>query len=350
LKYATDVEQVTSKGRGFDAVEAQKRSPVLMEFPKEKRKGSSLHIYTGIHDGYTGSIPISHSINMFNRLLPEMYPEQPIQRISDSLKLELLEKQLNPNAEDRLVLGGRKIHVLRDMPNLSLTIFEGSHEMLVSPALALIPVNGKRNKQKLNILTIGDSNASALDGWPAQLQNMLPYSTIINESISGNTIGFDNLNNLNLNALRNIQSYLDSALLKLKPGSFLDYLIFGLGTNDAKTIFQPKNKEVPQNLDLLLQETANYFKNHNKPVPKIVVLTPPPINEQWADSIKIHGSNEFLKANNIQFKKVAEKQGALFIDTYSTLNEQVVDITTDGVHLTPHAQFQTAIIIVGYLK
>ena len=43
LKYATHLEQVTTNGNGFDAVEARKRSPLFLPFQPEKRKGSTLN-------------------------------------------------------------------------------------------------------------------------------------------------------------------------------------------------------------------------------------------------------------------------------------------------------------------
>lgn len=146
LKYARDIEKITTGGDAFDAEVARSRSPMCLPFPAEKRKGASLHIYAGIHDGYTGSVPITHSINMFNKLLEEMYPDNLNDHISDSLKLELVTKRMNPNADTNQNLAGRKIHLQRKLPNLSLTVFEGGHEMLVPEGLSLIPVYGTENK------------------------------------------------------------------------------------------------------------------------------------------------------------------------------------------------------------
>jgi hypothetical protein len=75
LRYANDLEMVTTNGKGFDQAEAIKRSPVFMEYHPEIRRGASLSIYEGINDGYTGSVPVSQSINMFNKLAKEMYPD-----------------------------------------------------------------------------------------------------------------------------------------------------------------------------------------------------------------------------------------------------------------------------------
>ena len=45
LKYASDLEGVTTNGKGFEAAEAQKRSPALMDFPGEKRNGITFYLY-----------------------------------------------------------------------------------------------------------------------------------------------------------------------------------------------------------------------------------------------------------------------------------------------------------------
>ena len=350
LQYAHDLEGVTTNGNGFDPEEARRRSPVLMDFPSERRKNASLHIYTGIHDGYTGSVPITHSINMYNRLLPEMYPGHAGQLVSDSLKLLLLGKRMNPAPDTNLVLGGRKVHLHRGFPQLSLTVFEGRHEMIVPQALSLIPVYGKRNFQDFHILTIGDSNGAAPDGWPAQLEKLLPFSTVINCSVSGNTIGFDNLGNPKLNTLRNIQAYLDSALTKIQPAQKIDMIIFGLGTNDAKQVFDPKQDEVAENLDSLLSATIQFFQKNNLEVPQIVLLTPPPMNEKLADPVKYGGGNQRIQKNLSRFQAIAQKYQVPLIDIFSFYTSAPGEKTRDGIHLTAEAQFQMAEFIVNSLN
>ncbi|WP_339737464.1 GDSL-type esterase/lipase family protein [uncultured Sunxiuqinia sp.] len=347
LRYARDLEGVTTGSAGFDAAEARKRSPIFMDFQPELRKNATLRIYTGIHDGCAGSVPITQSINMFNKLLPEIYPDKKGESVSDSLKLVLLEKRMNPGGIEG-ILGGRKIHLQRWLPNLSLTVFEGGHEMLVPQALALLQVGEENHMQPLNILTIGDSNGAAENGWPAQLGKLLPFSTIVNKSISGNTIGFDNLDNPKLNTLRNVEDYLDSAFCILEAGQQLDYIIFGLGTNDAKQVFDSKINEVSKNLDSLLTMTIQYLKKKNKVIPHLVILTPPPMNEKIANTEKYGGGNSRIIRNNKPFSRVAQKQGASFIDSYSPLSESTSEITTDGVHLTTRAQFETAGMIVNF--
>jgi len=173
LEYARDLEEVTTGGNGFNPAEARKRSPELMQVPDEKRNNATLCIYAGVHDGFTGSVPVSHSINMYNNLVRQIYPVDTGKIVSDSLMLVLLEKRMNQSPDTCLYLGDRKVYLYRELPRLRLTIFEGGHEMIAPEALSLLPVNDSCHSKKLNILTIGDSNGPSANGWPAQLKKLL---------------------------------------------------------------------------------------------------------------------------------------------------------------------------------
>lgn len=341
LRYASDLEGVTTNGKGFDAVEARRRSPVFMDYQPELRKNSALNIYTGIHDGYTGSVPITQSTNMFNKLLKDIYPEKSREVISDSLKLILLEKRMNPG-ESYGFIGERLIHLQRILPKLSITVFEGGHEMLVTQALSLLPAGNIQNMKPLNILTIGDSNGASENGWPVQIKKLLPYSTVINKSISGNTIGFDNLGQEKLNTLKNIEHYLNEANNALLSNNTFDFILIGLGTNDAKKIFERNQKEVTQNLDFLIKKIKDYYIKKEEKIPTIVIISPPPMEDDKADKIKYEGGNQRIEVNNTKFKKVAGKNEVIFIDIYQDLKKAGAGITTDGVHLTEKVQFQIA--------
>jgi len=345
-KYATDLEQVAMKGNQMNWEELDSRSPIKLPFPAEKRKNATLNIYAGVHDGYTGSVPISHSVLFYNKIAAELYTEDVKKQVTESTLMSLVVKQLNPLADTTLKLGVRKIHLLKQSPNLTLTLFEGGHEMIVPQALALIPVYGERNTKKLNILTIGDSNAAAENGWPLQLRKLLPFSTVINKSISGNTIGFDNLDQEKLNTLKNIDRYLDEAYAELRRDIAFDYILIGLGTNDAKKIFENQQKEVLQNLQHLIERIKGRPENTTGKIPAIFIISPPPMEEEKADQVKYGDGNQRIDRNNIHFKRVAEVNKATFIDINTELKKAGPGITTDGVHLTSQAQFQLAVKIL----
>ena len=53
--------------------EYRKRSP-LTWIDNARKAGVSVYIVTGIHDGWTGSVPVGHSVRAFNALADEKDP------------------------------------------------------------------------------------------------------------------------------------------------------------------------------------------------------------------------------------------------------------------------------------
>jgi len=218
----------------------------------------------------------------------------------------------------------------------------------------LILVSNAQNEhggsQKPNILTIGDSNGTFAFSWPQQLKKVLPKATVVNKSISGNTIGFDNLEKVELNTLKNINRYLDEAYKEIGPQNNFDYIFINLGTNDTKRIFINRQKEVPENLSLLIQLIKQFCCDHQKQKPKICIITPSPMDELKANVEKYGGGDLRIQKNNKQFKKVAVKSKVGFLDTYTLLKSGFSEKTTDGIHLNEKAQIQLAAEIVNYLN
>ena len=140
LKYARDLENITTGGTHFDATEARRRSPLFMEHSGSSRSDAYLNIYAGIKDGYTGSVPVTHSIEFFNKIARARYPADRSLIVPDNVIIKLLGRRVDTKASDVKILGGRNVYLSHAAPGLSLTIFEGGHEMLVSEALSLIPV------------------------------------------------------------------------------------------------------------------------------------------------------------------------------------------------------------------
>ena len=150
-KYAKDILSVVSEDKNiFNSDIAIQRSPLKQKFPIEKRKNAKLYIYAGIHDGYKGSVPITHSLNMYNRLVGELkYGISDTDRImkksfsdtdlvSPKEMLNLLGKCINPESGKNQKLFDRDIHLLRRYGNIQLIVFEGRHEQLPQ-ALDLLP-------------------------------------------------------------------------------------------------------------------------------------------------------------------------------------------------------------------
>lgn len=130
-KYAGEI--LSSTGSTPDALnytELNSRSPIFLETPLERRKNSSLHIYAGIHDGYEGSVPISHSLQFFNKVVSDMGGTSD-DLVSTDIILDLIKMRSYPQKTNQLI-GGREIIFQKQFQNISVIIFEGKHEMLLN--------------------------------------------------------------------------------------------------------------------------------------------------------------------------------------------------------------------------
>ncbi|HNX54732.1 MAG TPA: GDSL-type esterase/lipase family protein [Prolixibacteraceae bacterium] len=344
-KYAADIINALSKDSVLNKEEAIRRSPLYQKFPRELRKGSRLFIYEGIHDGYTGSVPITHSINMYNRLLSEIkykvFNSEEISRksatdkdmVSDAEIINLLTKRINPEGDKKKAIFGRSIYLSREFENIQLTVFEGGHEQLPQ-ALGLIPVKTKTDLA-LNIFTLGDSNGANPGGWVDQLKAMMPNSNFVNISRGGRTIGFDNNGSADLNALRNIDNYLDDAQKQIGKKKF-DYVIVCLGTNDTKKDFADRQAEVVANFDALLTKIKSHQLSR-KSKPKFIYVTPPPIRTTNILA-KYAGANERLGQLVPKLSELAQKKGFDVIDAYHPLLGILDYYAADGVHMYGEGQ------------
>ena len=110
--------------------EARKRSP-LTWLPNAAGI-TPIEICTGIHDGHTGSVPVGHSIRAFNILAA------PEDRISEEDIAFIEEKEQVPGhlaaRSDDPAYGDRRIHLRKQSGMVRLTLFEGSHEILLESA------------------------------------------------------------------------------------------------------------------------------------------------------------------------------------------------------------------------
>ncbi len=352
-RYASDILNAVSADSVFNTTEAMKRSPLFQAYPRELRQGSELFIYTGIHDGYQGSVPVTHSINMYNRMIAELkYEGAESGYIKEKMltdtsfvtydeTIRLLARRYEPvNSGDGL-LYGRRVHLDKSYKNINLKIFEGGHEQLPQ-ALSLIPVSNTASL-KLNILTIGDSNGQIKDGWVDQLRKMLPGSYIHNNSQSGRTIGFDNLGRRELNALSNTGKYLDEAMKEAGKRKF-DYIIVCLGTNDTKAEFSGRQDEVVSNFGKLL-ETIRKHPLYKRDRPKLIYVTPPPVRKENVEA-KYIGCSDRIESLLPSFKEIAGASGFEFIDAFHPLHGILENYAADGVHMSGPGQEIIAGMIV----
>ena len=331
-KYAADIAASVSSHGTFDAAEARRRSPLYRPFPGGKRQGAKLFINEGIHDGYTGSVPVTHSIRMYNRLVRDMEPESGKEVTPEEI-IDLVTKRCNPAADTMHKLGGRTVWLRRTCGDVTLTLFEGGHEQLPQ-AFSMLPIEGDTRDYPLRIFTIGDSNGNNPGGWVDQLKAALPQSDIYNLSQGGRTIGFDNNGPEGLNALRNVDSYIAEA--RKQPGGKYDFVIVCLGTNDAKADFASRQEEVTANFEKLLDRIVK-ARLTGKTEGSLVFVTPPPMGTENMLA-KYAGGNERLGELVPKLKKIAEEKGFAVIDVYHPLQKVFRTYAADGVHMSPAGQ------------
>jgi hypothetical protein len=113
-------------------MEARKRSPLA--WLDNAADALPVDIGTGIHDGHTGSVPVSQAVNAFNLLA------EPQDRISDEDIAYIVEKEAIPahlqGTFDDPVFGTHTIHFRRQSKKARLTLFEGGHDILCDAAFS----------------------------------------------------------------------------------------------------------------------------------------------------------------------------------------------------------------------
>ncbi|XLS30786.1 alpha/beta hydrolase family protein [Flavobacteriaceae bacterium M23B6Z8] len=127
--FTNDILACTSSGKTINRVNAAKRSPLQWQTNSHNLENANIAIYAGIYDGITGSVPITHAINFYNKLLKDRgVPESAPEYVNDYEKSYLLEKRIP--LHDLGSISGRKVCLRKTYENITLVIFEGGHEML----------------------------------------------------------------------------------------------------------------------------------------------------------------------------------------------------------------------------
>lgn len=211
-------------------------------------------------------------------------------------------------------------------------ISELSFRKFVMPMLILVAILSTLNlTAQRTIVAIGDSNGASKTGWVIQLKLMRPLDSIFNYSISGNTMGFDNLGDEKLNTLKNIDDYLADAKTRSVTGTIDDVVIL-LGTNDCKAVFKERGDEVLKNLENLIKSIQNNTEINADPV-GIFVGSPPPIADDSIMLDKYKGGDVRLKRLLPEFMAIALRAESYYIDIYNELRPNYDEFHTDGIHL-----------------
>ena len=128
-----DILMCTESTNVLNITEARKRSPIYLPSDTTK-KSIDLKLFTGIHDGVRGSVPITQSINFYNKMVSDLYGEQDPAIVTDSEILKLLE--LRKPIGNFGNIGKRKLILHRQTKTIQLFIFEGEHEILSNYAIS----------------------------------------------------------------------------------------------------------------------------------------------------------------------------------------------------------------------
>jgi len=124
IELARQIRQCTGSAEQLNAEAARLRSPLYWPLPETPK--ARIEIFAGINDGYSGLVPISHSIRFFNRLV-DTYGARESLVTADEISA-LLSRGLVPQP-GMAQIGGRTLLFQRDAVFGSLTVFQGGHEM-----------------------------------------------------------------------------------------------------------------------------------------------------------------------------------------------------------------------------
>lgn len=131
--FAKDILACTGSGGSLNEEKASARSPIYMPLDKFSKNSPRLTIYAGIRDGRDGTVPISHSINFFNRLAEKLGFAQA--SVSANEALFMAENLSFFGEGSGGSMQGRKVWLSREALPAKLAIFEGGHDFLEEEAL-----------------------------------------------------------------------------------------------------------------------------------------------------------------------------------------------------------------------
>lgn len=205
----------------------------------------------------------------------------------------------------------------------------------------------------LRILCYGDSNTWGDDPhisapryvenvrWTGVLQEKLGKDyEIIEEGLCGRTTTLDDPKEEG----RNGKTYLKPCLLTHNP---LDVVILMLGTNDLKERFKLSAKEIAENIETLVQIIQKEGNNINRKPPRIILLSPPHINDHIFNFLQLvqgmEGAGEKSKQLATYYELVAKKYKCRFID----IAQHVEPSKVDGCHLDKNAHCKIAEVLAA---
>lgn len=206
------------------------------------------------------------------------------------------------------------------------------------------------------VICFGDSNThgynaenggrfSIAERWTRILGKILGEEyDVIEEGVSGRTTVFDDPLFEGLSGL----SAIHTCLMSHEP---VDVLIIMLGTNDTKERFSATSRNIAQGL-ARLTEKAKYTKGVWRSEPKIILVSPVPIEEGCLTSDvggeMGAGCVEKSRDLGVQFERIAREQECYFLDAAKIPGIGV--IPTDYMHLTGESHRLLAEELAGIIR
>lgn len=124
---------VGATGSGLNRTAARERSPLCWKTPIKKLERAKLQIFAGVFDGIKGSVPITHSIRFYNKVLKDLGVADSAYYVTDRETALLLKNRKPLKSFGKI--GNRDVCLKKEYKNLSLVIFSGEHEMLPEYAI-----------------------------------------------------------------------------------------------------------------------------------------------------------------------------------------------------------------------
>jgi esterase/lipase len=131
--YNKDILNCTESKTILNIKAAKQRSPLYWETTKQKLNTQRLSIFAGVRDGIEGSVPITHSINFYNKLLTDLKVKDSTKFVTQLEREHLRDTKISKNNLGKI--GNRSVLLKKTFNDLSLTIFDGHHEILSAYAL-----------------------------------------------------------------------------------------------------------------------------------------------------------------------------------------------------------------------
>lgn len=125
-RYCRMVERAIGTEGCIDEDLLRARSPQCYPYPREWRKGSTLLMLCGIHDGYCSEQPITQTLRMWNKLAEDKYPLDQQLPVSDYEICELLSLRCAPWREKEYI-GQSQVYCHRKRLDMEMYIYEAGH-------------------------------------------------------------------------------------------------------------------------------------------------------------------------------------------------------------------------------